>query len=271
MARAVLSYSVPPARQARPAGFGGEITVGSMRLSGWSALWQLGCLLLTGLAGVLIGGVITANMGDLDPRWKEVLATFTAGGLCTVVALLLVWAGGQRLSSIGWHARRLGEQIGIGLVGAVVIFALVFVGSAMAVQFYPELLEESSRTRDTIRDRLPPMSWSVTLAMLVFVAIWEEVIFRGFLLTRLQAIVGSLLGVKYRSSHRMLFSWLITIAVGAGLFAMLHGYQGPMAVTFIGLLGAFMGLLFVWTRSLVSVVVLHLLFNLGMIAIVRAT
>ena len=84
------------------------------------------------------------------------------------------------------------------------------------------------------------------IALMTFVAIWEEIAFRGFMLTRLQSIFRR---------------WWLTIPIGAVLFGFGHGYQGPLAIVQTMLLGIVMGVLFWWRKSLVPGIVFHLLNN----------
>jgi membrane protease YdiL (CAAX protease family) len=84
---------------------------------------------------------------------------------------------------------------------------------------------------------------------------WEEVVFRGFLLTRLRAIFRT---------------WWLAVPIGSLLFAAAHLYEGVLAVVVIGWLAFAMAILFVWRRSLVPCLVLHWLHNVGAILLLKA-
>jgi membrane protease YdiL (CAAX protease family) len=110
----------------------------------------------------------------------------------------------------------------------------------------PEILTAEPESAQAIRETFPRMSLPALMLMMTFVAIWEEVVFRGFLLTRLRALVGR---------------WWLAIFIGAILFSFGHIYQGllGMFVTFI--LGLILGALFVWRKSLVPGIVYHICQN----------
>ncbi len=258
-------FSIPMARPialdmmqfpiARPDGFGGQITAGAARLRRWAALLQLVVLLIVGVVGMIGGFLIAVRLHLQDSRWEQVIAMFVAGSSCILVSLLLNRASGQRMDVIGWTGHRFAQNLGLGLACVGFVLAGLFIASIALMQLYPGVFDESRHARQAIRAQLPPMSLPVRLLMVMFVGLWEETVFRGFLLTRLYAICRR---------------WWLTIPIGAVLFALGHGYQGPLAMCIIGMLGLFMGLVFVWTRSLVPVVVLHAFFDLIMISLIHS-
>ena len=90
------------------------------------------------------------------------------------------------------------------------------------------------------------MSPPFLVLLSAWVAVFEETLFRGYLLTRI---------------HAMVRHWPATVFLGALVFALPHFYEGVPAMVMILALGVVMGALFVWRRSLVPVVVLHFFFN----------
>jgi len=78
-------------------------------------------------------------------------------------------------------------------------------------------------------------------------AIGEEVIFRGFLLTRLEALFGGSIGAT-----------AIAVFLQAGIFGIGHAYQGPGAAFSIGVGAIFSGLVFLLLRrNLVPLIIAH--------------
>ncbi|RLD21646.1 MAG: hypothetical protein DRI69_03485 [Bacteroidetes bacterium] len=74
----------------------------------------------------------------------------------------------------------------------------------------------------------------------------EEIVFRGFLITYLMALFAS-------SSYGV----LIAIVLSTLIFAVLHAYQGWLAILKIALLTFMFGVIFVMTGSLWPVIILH--------------
>jgi membrane protease YdiL (CAAX protease family) len=85
----------------------------------------------------------------------------------------------------------------------------------------------------------------VLAAILVaVVAITEEMIFRGYLLLRLQTITGSPVAAVLLSSI---------------VFSLGHGYEGTAGVITVGVLGVLFALVYLATGSLVAPIVMHFL------------
>lgn len=80
----------------------------------------------------------------------------------------------------------------------------------------------------------------------------EELIFRGFLM-RLLADAG--------------LDGVLLVAVAAVIFGLAHVYQGAAGVLVTTLLGAFFGVLYVATGSLVLPMVVHILMDLRLLAV----
>ncbi|MBI4581700.1 MAG: CPBP family intramembrane metalloprotease [Planctomycetes bacterium] len=225
---------------------GGPIALAG-RMSAWRAGWQIVQMVMVAVAGMVVGGIIAGLCRFQDPRWNEMVVTAAAGVACIVAAFTLVRSAGQRPAAIGWCTRSARVDIAIGLLSALAIYVALITGAVLLVLVRPDLLEETTQAREAIEKTIPRTSIPVMMAMMVFVAVWEEVVFRGFLLTRLQAIVRR---------------WWLAVAIGTVLFAVGHGYQGPIALVAVGALGVILGVLFVWRRSLLPGIALHAAFNL---------
>ncbi len=87
----------------------------------------------------------------------------------------------------------------------------------------------------------------VTVALLVPVAIHEETLFRGLLIPYL---------------HRVGLGWPVAVLVSAAVFAALHITQGWLALPQIFAVGLILGGFFIWSRSLLAVMIAHFLFDL---------
>ena len=94
------------------------------------------------------------------------------------------------------------------------------------------------------------ISWSTA-------AFGEEVLFRGFLQSRLQALVGA-------SAH----SGGLAVVLQALLFGLAHAYQGPTGILVTGAVGLAFGLCRLRLRSLWPLVIAHgLIDTLSMVAL----
>lgn len=232
-----------------------SISPGAARLTAWRAVLQIVLLAVAGAGGLLVGALFSLGLPLADKRWENMISTAGAGLACIVAVFVMVYRAGQRPAAIGWRVNQFGLDVAIGIVGAIGFYMLVILGSLAVVALHPELMDESMQAQRKIQEAIPRTSIPTMVLMMVLVALWEELVFRGFLLTRLQAIFKR---------------WWLTIPVGAVLFALGHGWQGSVAPVVIGGVGLLLGVMFVWRRSLLPAVVFHATFNTIGLLLMRA-
>ena len=215
--------------------------------SAWRALAELTVLLTVFIVTQIAAGVVLFSLEpETLPRWANVAATLVAGTLMLATVLLIVRGSGRPPASIGWRSDFLALDIGLGVGLLFVVLAFFYAITVVLAIFSPESFDRMRDTQRNIEAAFPRMTPPWILAINACVAVYEEFVFRGFLLTRLRRLVRW---------------WPAAIVMGAAMFSVLHLYQGGMAVVMIFLLGLFLGGVFAWRRSLVPVIVLHFLFN----------
>ncbi|HOA75468.1 MAG TPA: type II CAAX endopeptidase family protein [Phycisphaerae bacterium] len=230
----------------------GSLASSLVRLTPWRAVWQLVCLLLAGLAGVVIGLLLMAGVQLRDERWANMFITAFAGMTCILAAFALVGAARQRPSAIGWRVNNILADVGLGVAGAFGMYMVMMMAAMVLVLIRPDLMDQAQKG---IEKTIPRASIPMMVAFMAFVALWEEVVFRGFLLTRLFAVFRR---------------WWLAVLVGSVLFSLGHAYQGVVATVVIGCVGIVLGVMFVWRRSLLPVIVFHMMFNLIGLLILRS-
>lgn len=153
-----------------------------------------------------------------------------------------VWAEGGTAASIGWHRPGAAREA---LLGAV-----AFVPALLGLGLLQGLLQTLGLPPPTPPPTalIPQGTGDAAIAMmlLVVVAVVEETLFRGFLLTRLLALTG----------RRSLALGLATL-----IFALGHGYEGVTGMLAVAALGLLYGVIFLWRGSLVAPAVMHFLQN----------
>jgi membrane protease YdiL (CAAX protease family) len=87
----------------------------------------------------------------------------------------------------------------------------------------------------------------LAVVLVVVVAVAEETIFRGYLILRFTEVLRSR-------------NWAVVLSSVA--FAIGHGYEGGAAVLTVGLTGLVFAIVYLWRRSLVAPVVMHLVLDL---------
>lgn len=191
-----------------------------------------------------------------DERWLNVIVTNLMGLLLVIASLVMVRLNSQPLAAIGWTARDLVVNILIGLATLVFVFSMIAGLSLVLTLLDPTVLTEGTPAQKAIQETFPREMFRWIVPITLWIGIWEETVFRGFVITRLEAIVR--------------WKWL-SVLLGGVIFALGHGYQGPLAMVIIFALGLLLGAVFVWRRSLVPCIVVHMLFDFIMFFLLGVT
>ena len=181
------------------------------------------------------------------PEWR---ASFQIGLSHVLIWMLMVLAlASHHLRSNGESWRDLGLRFQLwvvpaGVVGAVVWYVLWLL-SALALSRYIEF-EETARTSRMIFATVSQYPFVIGVLYMIVAPCYEELIWRAFLITRLE---------------RVGWHWSIGVFASTGLELIMHLYQGfEMALlTVPSFLGA--SLFFVFYRNVYVLIIAHLLIN----------
>jgi membrane protease YdiL (CAAX protease family) len=175
-------------------------------------------------------------------KWAEVL-------LVSALAAYFVLHNRVRPACYGIGLDHLGRQLGWALLTLLTVYAYMIFSALVIVLVLGEGAVGAEEFRERVRfmQRLPLDSAALTVVLMVGVAIGEELLFRGLLLTYVRRLSGS---------------WVVAVAVTSFLFGVLHIPQGLLAVAQITGMAAVLGVFFILSRSLLAVIVAHFLFNL---------
>lgn len=198
-----------------------------------------------------------------DERWANLVGQVTTGGLALAACLVMLSLTGERARSLGWSGRRWFANLAIGIAAlaasyiatALFIIGLIVIASILRVPGVEQALEQRSAAADAVKAVFPEMSIALLIPVMVFISIWEEFVFRGFLLTRLRIIFRR---------------WWLALLIGSVLFGLGHVYQGFLAVGQIVVMSLVLGGLFVWRRNLVPGIAFHAVNNVIMFLLLRA-
>lgn len=174
-------------------------------------------------------------------RWFDIALV---GGLLAYLALRhhVPWR------AFGLTAERPGRQAVWALANLASLYVWLGVTAVIGLLLMPLFgnVEDAMRERLKTFDAFPIDNLGKIVMLLVPVAIYEEVLFRGLLLPYVRRLVGS---------------WWLAIVIVTAVFAIMHLYQGWAAVLQILGIGALLAVFFVRSRSLPVVIVAHFLFN----------
>jgi membrane protease YdiL (CAAX protease family) len=161
-------------------------------------------------------------------------------GLISLIFFFL-WRNGETVSQIGWTFKNGMKDIvlGIGLYIPFTLGADLLEGALRTAGFsVPSTPLPSSLTVMGIPEFL------LASALVVVVALAEEIIFRGYLILRFKVVGRSL---------------PVALLLSAAVFSLGHGYEGSAGVITVGMMGLAFGLIYVWRKSLVAPIVMHFL------------
>ncbi len=166
----------------------------------------------------------------------------------SLVALILFffWRNGEGVVSLGWRPEW--RDMGVG--------ALLFV----PFFFFSDWLSGMLESLGLSAPATPPISVDpqgtsqllLACVLVLVIAVAEETIFRGYLILRFQAISKSP---------------AFAVVASAFVFSLGHGYEGSAGVVTVGVMGLIFGLIYLWRRSLVAPMTMHLLQDLLVIVV----
>jgi len=160
-------------------------------------------------------------------------------GIGVIAALLIIglatWLRGRGLNSLGLRPpENWLSTIGLGLLMGVIIQLLTVV----LIEPLSEKLTHSKHDHSVVAN--VKGNWKALLGWLlmvwVLVAFLEEAVYRGFLMTEITWLFGA---GKIPLAFNILFTALV--------FGLSHGYQNRAGILSTGIVGALLGLIFVWS------------------------
>lgn len=164
--------------------------------------------------------------------------------LPTLLLLALVAYDDISTEALGleWQGH-LANWLGLAFVGTVIVY---FLYSATSLSKNAELCEQYRQAAQShdwmLPTNKPELRW-FTVGLSVSAGVCEELLFRGFLIGVLSHEVGM----------------VMSLLVSSILFGICHLYQGWLNVLRTGVIGLFLGVLFILTESLWLVIALHAL------------
>ena len=226
------------------------LVLGQDRASAWSDVVMLVVVAATAyfLTSLFVGLLIGPDPTGIG-RAVHFGSTLVWGLLVMGFAISMARLRGQPLESLGLSLNEWWLQGLLGVSGAVAAWAILLGFWLVLVQVAPDWEEALRENPERITDQIPRLHPVWLCAVSLVVGMYEEVIFRGFILTRLRRATGSVVAA---------------VMLSAVLFGLPHGAtQVPITIIPILLIGVAWGVLTWWQRSLVPAIVAHTLFNLG--------
>ncbi|MCB9854003.1 MAG: CPBP family intramembrane metalloprotease [Phycisphaerales bacterium] len=174
--------------------------------------------------------------------------TIIGGGAIGIVAAILL-ARRQRPAAVGLG--RFGTPAIWGTIAAVPGCYVAMLGTGILysiyLTFFTDLgVESMLADKQALLDVIPDFSLTTMLLFGVLTGFHEELLFRGLLLTRFNAIA------RNRAAG---------VVICAALFGLVHAYQGPVGILQTAAIGLVLGTITTLSKSLWPAIIGHAAFN----------
>lgn len=222
-------------------------------LLAFEAVFSTVILATSGFAQVLIGegGAMTEDATDeAASAFSHALLVPTLlirASFAIFLIALILRVRGQRPGTVGLTREAWGRNTLIGIGATPAVYGLIYLCFAAVWLIQPDLMDQMTENAGRIIALVPKMSPLSFAGISLVVGVYEELIFRGFLLTRLRRGTGS---------------WTLAVLLSTAIFTALHAVdQTPVALIAVTVLGLSFCLLTIWRRSIVPAIVVHALFD----------
>lgn len=213
---------------------------------------------------VLVYG--TAGPVPYAPRGvaASLLSILLLGGLMLLVVTRCVRRDASWRQSLALGPQRVRSVVGWSLVG----FATTYAVNICLVAGYVLSrggLEAQAASRVPWLQHLAEIPTGAILPLTLFIGIWEETVFRGFLLGRLRAALPAADTPRAAFLRDVVAVALCGLCFGAG-----HGYQGTLGVMQTTVAGIVLGAVTVWRGSLWPAIGAHLAIDTFGLVVIKA-
>ncbi len=180
------------------------------------------------------------RQGSLSFRLTAAATILRDLGLVSLIFFFL-WRNREPIQRIGWTFTNAWRDTVLGAI----LFIPMFFGTASleAILQAAGFTAPATPTPQALTAG-NPIEFLLAGVLVAVVAFAEEIIFRGYLMLRLQSITRSSLAAALLSSI---------------IFSLGHGYEGTAGLMTVGLMGLFFALVYLSTGSLVAPIVMHFL------------
>lgn len=200
------------------------------------------------------------RLADRFPEYGMLWSNVIIGAASIGIVAAILICRRQGPSTLGLTRFRMSTLIGA--VAAVPGCYAAMMGTGLLYVFYLFAFTDKGfdsvlADKQALIDVIPAFSLTTMLLFGVLTGFHEELLFRGLLLTRCNAIVRNR---------------VVAVVVSAALFGSVHAYQGPMGVMQTAAIGLVLGTITTLTRSLWPAIIGHAAFNsmqLAMLPLLR--
>ncbi len=211
--------------------------------------------------GLVYGGGFLLG-GDRGPVVEAMLSALLLGTFMLLAVGLCLRGEASWRDALGMAPQPVGATLGWGLLGVGGAYTANLILSAGYLTLHGDLVGVAEGRVSWLGTLAELPLWTI-LPLALFAAVWEEVVFRGFLLGRVRAALSSRDTPGATWPRDGLAVGLTAICFGAG-----HGYQGALGLLQTTGAGLALGVLAIWRKSLWPAIAAHLMIDvLGFLAL----
>jgi len=158
-----------------------------------------------------------------------------------------VWFRRESFRAVGLSKRGLALDGIIGAALTLAIYGIILTTLFFLAHVWPNSSRQLNKNALVLLDLLPSAGPLAFFAMAATIGLYEELLFRGFIMPRLRRATGS---------------WLMAVLLSSTIFTALHAMdQTPAALILVAILSISLSIITIWRRSIVAAIVAHALFD----------
>lgn len=207
------------------------------------------CLIALGLASlneaIAVARQDIGNPHAPPPLYVDQIVIM--GAILTALVAALQRNRGLPLSAAGLTVRSIPADLLVGIAGVVWLFMITIATTSAIGLFLPQFADDIRQNQRMLSEMMPTHHPLALTTLAATVAIYEELLFRGFLLPRLATLARS---------------WTGGVILTALIFGLFHLYQGWLGFILTSLFGLVLALMLLWRRSILSPIIAHFGFDL---------
>ncbi len=229
---------------------------------GWLALFLISFeFLAVGLLQLAAEYVLGAPLSPSDPEALQIRQAVLLPALslralgAMLIIVLLARRRGLTARSVGLTWSGAPVNIVIGLAVLAVVYVLIAVTMILIWCLWPDLFGEMQENARRIMELVPNLRPVEFVPVAALIGVYEELVFRGFLMIRLRRATGG---------------WTPAVILSSAVFTALHAFeQTPSALIVVAILSLVFSLVTIWRRSIVPAIVAHALFDLSQLLLLQ--
>lgn len=209
------------------------------------------------------------NGGAWGGRFGALMHSATLGTLMLVGSAVLAWKDPDKLRTFGLRGpvhrkQNILAEIGVGIVSVFVmyLFVLLFTFAMMGL-LSTGAMENAAKSKELAASEFAKIPIAVSLLVATVAGVWEELAFRGFLFSRIKSVFR-----VPEERPRKRAPLFVSIFLCSFLFALGHGYQGPIGLIQTFVAGFALAVLTAWRGSIYAAMAAHVCVDaIGLVAV----